>query len=212
MRTARGHHLYSQRRLTRSVCNDCLRGGVEAPNLLYELVFLQTSRSLHQRPLRRQQLSSVENSDSEAFALSQGDHSPSSTPSREHHAKQKGDSFFLFTTRMVQQYMHEEELRAQHQATLLQLREKAIREKAQAELEWLRIKKEKLERKGAIEMISALMEKEKKVLKQLKLEQVCLYLVSSCTCNKHTHTHTHLSSPIQICMCSFDTGTHIPLT
>ena len=68
--------------------------------------------------------------------------------------------------------MQEEELRAQHQATLLQLREKAIQEKAQAELEWLRVRKEKLERKGAIDMISKLMDKEKKVLKQLKLEQV----------------------------------------
>lgn len=68
--------------------------------------------------------------------------------------------------------MQEEELRAQHQATLLQLREKAIQEKAQAELEWLRIRKEKLERRGAIDMISNLMDKEKKVLKQLKLEQV----------------------------------------
>lgn len=108
--------------------------------------------------------------------MSQGDHSRSSTPSGEHHADPKEDSFLLFTTRMVEQYLQEEELRAQHQATLLKLRKKAIEEKAQAELEWLRIKKEKLERKGAIDMISRLIEKEEKVLKQLKLEQVCCHV------------------------------------
>ena len=42
---------------------------------------------------------------------------------------------------MLQQYVKEEEMRAKHQTALLQLREKAIKEKTQAELEWLNIKK-----------------------------------------------------------------------
>ena len=41
----------------------------------------------------------------------------------------KEDSFQLFMLRMVHQYMKEEEVRAKHHATLLQLREKALREK-----------------------------------------------------------------------------------
>ena len=44
-------------------------------------------------------------------------------------------------SRMLQQYVKEEEMRAKHQTALLQLREKAIKEKTQAELEWLNIKK-----------------------------------------------------------------------
>lgn len=39
------------------------------------------------------------------------------------------DSFQHFMSRMVQQYVREEELRARHQATLLQLRENALKEK-----------------------------------------------------------------------------------
>ena len=41
----------------------------------------------------------------------------------------KEDSFQLFMLRMVHQYMKEEEVRAKHHTTLLQLREKALREK-----------------------------------------------------------------------------------
>ena len=39
------------------------------------------------------------------------------------------DSFQHFMSRMVQQYVREEEVRARHQATLLQLRENALKEK-----------------------------------------------------------------------------------
>ena len=39
------------------------------------------------------------------------------------------DSFMRFMSRMVRAYMQEEEVRARHQAALLQLREKAIMEK-----------------------------------------------------------------------------------
>lgn len=44
------------------------------------------------------------------------------------------DSFFHFMSRMVQAYVQEEEMRAKHQATLLQLRENAIKEKTKV---WL---------------------------------------------------------------------------
>ena len=51
------------------------------------------------------------------------------------------ESFYHFVTRMVQQYVREEEMRGKHQAALLQLREKALQEKTQAELKWLNMKK-----------------------------------------------------------------------
>lgn len=47
------------------------------------------------------------------------------------------DSFSKFTMDLVRQYMKEEEVRAQHQSSLLRLREKALREKTKAEVAWL---------------------------------------------------------------------------
>ncbi|GCB73190.1 hypothetical protein scyTo_0006665 [Scyliorhinus torazame] len=47
------------------------------------------------------------------------------------------DSFSKFTMEMVRQYMKEEEMRAQHQVSLLKLRERALKEKTKAELAWL---------------------------------------------------------------------------
>ncbi|XP_058015521.1 coiled-coil domain-containing protein 187 [Ahaetulla prasina] len=46
-------------------------------------------------------------------------------------------SFGRLSLTLVEQSLREEELRARHQSTLLRLREKALREKAQAELAWL---------------------------------------------------------------------------
>jgi len=45
------------------------------------------------------------------------------------HSKPTGDSFFHFMTRLVKSYMQEEEVRARHQAALLELRENAMKEK-----------------------------------------------------------------------------------
>lgn len=47
------------------------------------------------------------------------------------------NSFSRFTMDMVRQYMKEEEVRAQHQSSLLQLRQRALKEKTRAELAWL---------------------------------------------------------------------------
>ena len=50
-------------------------------------------------------------------------------------------SFDDFVARMVQEYMKEQEMRERHRMALIKLREKAIKEKTQAELDWLDIKK-----------------------------------------------------------------------
>ena len=51
------------------------------------------------------------------------------------------DDSFQFISQMVHQYVREEETRARHQAALLQLREKALKEKTKAQLDWLRMKR-----------------------------------------------------------------------
>lgn len=58
------------------------------------------------------------------------------------------DSFNKFTEEMVKQFMREEELRAQHQSSLLKLREKALMEKTKAELSWLEQQKQRIRNKG----------------------------------------------------------------
>ena len=80
--------------------------------------------------------------------------------------------------RMVRAYMHEEELRARHQATLLRLREDALQEKTKAHLEWLKIKKKALQSKGDDDKMPPLARMERGLLKKYKQEQVGL----TCTC------------------------------
>lgn len=77
-----------------------------------------------------------------------------------------------FMSRMVRAYMQEEELRARHQATLLRLREDALQEKTKAHLEWLKIKKKALQKKGGDDKMPPLARMERGLLKKYKQEQV----------------------------------------
>ena len=77
--------------------------------------------------------------------------------------------------------MREEELRAHHQSTLLQLREKALKERTQAELEWLTLKKQQLRSKGADDLMPPLVSREQGLLKKLHHEQVGR-LYAPCVC------------------------------
>lgn len=77
-----------------------------------------------------------------------------------------------FMSRMVRAYMHEEELRSRHQATLLRLREDALQEKTKAQLEWLKIKKAALQKKGDDDKMPPLARKERGLLKEFKQQQV----------------------------------------
>ena len=69
-------------------------------------------------------------------------------------------------------YMHEEELRSRHQATLLRLRENALQEKTKAQLEWLKIKKKALQSKGDDDKMPPLAREERGLLKKYKKQQV----------------------------------------
>ncbi|NXL22824.1 CE350 protein, partial [Setophaga kirtlandii] len=72
---------------------------------------------------------------------------------------------------VVEQCLRAEELRAQHQAALLQLRRKALRERARAELAWLGHRRRVLENLQDSTGASAMVAKQHEVLMELKWEQ-----------------------------------------
>ncbi|XP_033374377.1 coiled-coil domain-containing protein 187 isoform X5 [Parus major] len=72
---------------------------------------------------------------------------------------------------VVEQFLRGEELRARHQAVLLRLRRKALRERARAELAWLEHQRRVLENLQDSTGASAMAAKQHKVLMELKQEQ-----------------------------------------
>ncbi|XP_059721218.1 centrosome-associated protein 350-like [Haemorhous mexicanus] len=72
---------------------------------------------------------------------------------------------------VVEQCLRAEELRARHQAVLLQLRRKALRERARAELAWLGHRRRVLENLKDSTGASAMAAKQHKILMELKWEQ-----------------------------------------
>ena len=82
------------------------------------------------------------------------------------------DTFTKFTDDMVRQYIQEEEIRSKHQTALLKLREKALIEKAKAEMAWLEMQKTSLKSKGADDLMPPLNKKQRGLWMKLKSEQV----------------------------------------
>ncbi|XP_027587511.2 coiled-coil domain-containing protein 187 isoform X2 [Pipra filicauda] len=80
-------------------------------------------------------------------------------------------TFCRLSLALAQQCLRGEELRARHQATLLQLRKKALREKARAELAWLGHQRRVLENLQDSHGASAMAAKQHKILMELKQEQ-----------------------------------------
>ncbi|NWX65866.1 CE350 protein, partial [Promerops cafer] len=72
---------------------------------------------------------------------------------------------------VVEQCLRGEELRARHQAVLLQLRRKALRERARAELAWLGRQRRALENLQDSTGASAMATKQHQILMELKWEQ-----------------------------------------
>ncbi|NXO09956.1 CE350 protein, partial [Oriolus oriolus] len=72
---------------------------------------------------------------------------------------------------VVEQSLRGEELRARHQAVLLQLRRKALRERARAEMAWLGHRRRVLENLQDSTGASAVAAKQHKILTELKREQ-----------------------------------------
>ncbi|XP_031457729.1 centrosome-associated protein 350-like [Phasianus colchicus] len=81
-------------------------------------------------------------------------------------------SFCCFSLAIAEQCLRGEELRGRHQAALLELRRGAVRDKARAELAWLGHQRRCLELLQDTEGASAMAEKQRKVLTELKQEQV----------------------------------------
>lgn len=82
------------------------------------------------------------------------------------------DSFSQFTMDMVRQYMKDEEVRLQHQSSLLRLRQKALKEKTRTELAWLEHQKKRLRDKGEDDKMPPLRKKQRGLLLKLQQEQV----------------------------------------
>ncbi|XP_065551325.1 uncharacterized protein LOC136022238 [Lathamus discolor] len=80
-------------------------------------------------------------------------------------------TFCRFSLAMAEQCLRGEELRARHQAALLQLRKRALREKARAELAWLEHQQRCLENLQDNEGASAMAAKQRRILTELKQEQ-----------------------------------------
>ncbi|MED6280379.1 hypothetical protein CHARACLAT_010392, partial [Characodon lateralis] len=81
------------------------------------------------------------------------------------------DSFSQFTMEMVRQYMKDEEVRLQHQNSLLHLRQKALKEKTRTELAWLEHQKKKLRDKGEDDKMPPIRKKQRGLLLKLQQEQ-----------------------------------------
>lgn len=82
------------------------------------------------------------------------------------------NTFTKFTANMVRQYIQEDEVRAKHQAALLELREKAIIEKTKAEMTYLEMQKKTKKTKGTDEKMPPITKKQRAVLLRLQAEQV----------------------------------------
>ncbi|XP_058245075.1 centrosome-associated protein 350 isoform X3 [Hemibagrus wyckioides] len=80
-------------------------------------------------------------------------------------------SFSEFTMAMVKQCMQEEEVRSQHQSSLLRLRHRALKEKTRAELEWLELQKRHLRDKGEDDKMPPIRKKQRGLLLKLQQEQ-----------------------------------------
>ncbi|XP_040320274.1 coiled-coil domain-containing protein 187 isoform X5 [Herpailurus yagouaroundi] len=76
-----------------------------------------------------------------------------------------------FTLQMLDVSLREAELRAQHQAAMLRLREKALEEKMRAELAWLEHQRECLGGEGKDTMLAALATRQEQGLSKLEQEQ-----------------------------------------
>ncbi|XP_078141690.1 centrosome-associated protein 350 isoform X1 [Centroberyx gerrardi] len=81
------------------------------------------------------------------------------------------DSFSQFTMDMVRQYMKDEEVRLQHQSSLLRLRQKALKEKTKTELAWLEHHKRRLRDKGEDDKMPPIRKKQRGLLMKLQQEQ-----------------------------------------
>uniref|UniRef100_A0A8C5R3P4 Centrosomal protein 350 n=1 Tax=Leptobrachium leishanense TaxID=445787 RepID=A0A8C5R3P4_9ANUR len=81
------------------------------------------------------------------------------------------DSFWRFTMEMVRQYMQEGEMRSTHQAALLRLRQKALKDKTKAELAWLEHQKRRLRDKGEDDKMPPLRKRQRGLLLRLQQEQ-----------------------------------------
>ncbi|XP_074968750.1 coiled-coil domain-containing protein 187 [Phalacrocorax aristotelis] len=115
-------------------------------------------------------------------------------------------TFCHFSLAMVEQCLRGEELRAQHQAALLKLRKKALREKARAELAWLGHQKRCLENFQDSKGASAVAAKQRKILMELKQEQAEIQHLQSIYREAHQERKLLLKQQREILMIRHSTA------
>ena len=84
------------------------------------------------------------------------------------------DSFSKLSAEMLRQQLRDEEVRAQQQAALFKLREKALTEKTRAQLQLLEHEKRRLRENGNEEGLQSIKRQQKLLLTKLQQEQVSL--------------------------------------
>ena len=82
------------------------------------------------------------------------------------------DSFGKFTADMIQQYVRKEEVRMKHQAAILRLREKSLKDKTKADLHWLEKMKKQSRDKGSDDVMPSIKKRERGIKMKLKAEKV----------------------------------------
>ena len=82
--------------------------------------------------------------------------------------------FGKFTVEIIQQYMKEEEVRTKHQSAILRLKEKSLKEKTKADLQWLEQLKRRSQNKGSDDVMPSIKKRKRGILMKLEVEKVKL--------------------------------------
>ena len=84
------------------------------------------------------------------------------------------DLFGKFTVEIIQQYMKEEEVRTKHQSAILRLKEKSLKEKTKADLQWLEQLKRRSQNKGSDDVMPSIKKRKRGIMMKLEVEKVKL--------------------------------------
>ena len=84
--------------------------------------------------------------------------------------------------------MREEEVRTKHQSAILRLREKSLKEKTKAELQWLEQLKKRSRDKGSDDVMPSIKKRKRGILMKLKAEKVRDWGLTRWICTVGTRT------------------------
>lgn len=116
---------------------------------------------------------------------------------------------------MVRQYMKDEEVRLQHQSSLLRLRQKALKDKTRMELAWLEHQRKRLRDKGEDDKMPPIRKKQRGLLLKLQQEQVLghskghlSFFCHTVTCFQQTNVLFHSANFLRLRLNDFKRPTN----